>query len=142
MRPSTQQHVTDGVLIDFDILAQSVYLVVIGQYSMLDLTLLPYALRLSSILLEVCLASFRHLLAEDWQSLDSIDQVDCEELVVDGGLATLVPLQIGEITRIGGWMGKEVLGVSCLLRCILWGKLTTVSAMQSRTALILPEDLI
>lgn len=139
---STQQHITNGVLIDLDVLAQSVDLVVIGQHFMLDLALLPNALGLRPILLKVCFAGFRHLLAEDGQSLDSIDQINRKELVVDGGLATLVTLQIGKITRIGGWMGKEVLGVSCLLRCILWGKLTTVSAMQSRTALLLPEDLI
>jgi hypothetical protein len=99
---SAQEHVANGVLVDFDVLAQSVDLVVVCQYSMLDLALLPYALGLRSVLLQVCLAGIRHLPAEDGQPLNSIDQVDSEELVVDGGLAALVPLQIGKITRIGG----------------------------------------
>ena len=65
---------------------------VVGQYSVLDLTLFPYALGLCPIFLEICLAGIRHLPAEDGQSFDSINQINGKELVIDRGLATLIPL--------------------------------------------------
>ncbi len=90
MRPSTQQHVAYRILIHLDVLSQSVDLVVVGHNTVLDLALLPHALSLSTIILQVRFTGIRHLPVEDGQSLDSLNEVNGKELVIDGGLTTLV----------------------------------------------------
>ena len=123
-------------MIDLDILAQSVDFVVVGEDLMLDLALLPHSLRLRPILLQVGLAGIGHLLIEGRQAVDSLNEVNRKELVIDGGVARLVALQIGEIAGIGVWMGRGVLLLICLLSCIKCGeKVTTLPPMQRRPAL-------
>ena len=102
---------------------------------MFDFAFLAHSLGLRPVVLEVGFAGIVHDFIEWRQSIHSFNQIDGEELVIDGGVSRLVAFQIGEIAGIGVCVWGRVLVEICLLRFINVEKTTTVPPMQRRPAL-------
>ena len=102
---------------------------------MFDFALLAHSLGLRPVVLQVGFAGMGHGFIEGRQSIDSFNQVDGEELVIDGGVSRLVAFQVGEIAGIGVCVWGRILVEIYLLRFINVEKTTTVSPMQRRPAL-------
>lgn len=93
MSSSPQQQIAYRVLVNFNVLVEPIDLVVISKYFVLNLRfncILGHPLYLRTVLLDICLCFLDVMAGEGRELIDCFNEVDCEELVVDGGESVLV----------------------------------------------------
>ena len=92
MCASTKQDIAYHVLIDFCVLVEAVYFMMIGHDFMLDLGLdiVQDSFNFCPVLLQVGLAYFSVLSGQWRKAIDCFQQINPEELIVNGWLSVLV----------------------------------------------------